>query len=313
MSASPERHEGTRWQVEIELRYTDLAMLETALADEAEAILTEAIVEAHPLENHPDDIWRLRALTSDEASATALAAQARDVLSDSGQNAVPIRIVALAPRNWAAEVERDAPPIAVGRFLIHGSHHAVERSGRLPLRIDAGLAFGSGRHQTTRGCLRLIEELFNRRRHLDRALDLGTGSGILAVAIARLWRCKVVASDIDLEAVLATRRAACENHVGPLVHAMQGAGLEEVRIRQAAPYDLIVANILAGPLIALAPEIVGALAPDGRLLLSGLLRRQEAEVLAAYRAHGALPVRLLRDGEWTTIGLRHRRRRVDWS
>ena len=304
---------GTRWQIEIELRYADLAMLEAALEDGADAILTEAIVEAHPLENHPDDVWRFRALTADEASAAALAAQAREVLSDHGQVNALIKVVALAPRNWAAEVERDAPPIAVGRFLIHGSHHTVSRPGRLPLRIDAGLAFGSGRHQTTRGCLRLIEELFNRRRHLDHALDLGTGSGILAVAIAKLWRCQVMASDIDAEAVRATRRAACENHVGPLVHAVQGAGLEDSKVRQAAPYDLIVANILAGPLITLAPEIVGALAPGGRLLLSGLLRRQEAEVLAAYRAHGALPVRILRDGEWTTIGLRPGRPRLHWS
>lgn len=305
--------EGKRWQIEVELRYADLTLLEAALEGDAEAILTEAIVEAHPLENHPDDVWRLRALTSDEASATELAARARDVLSGTDQAAASIRMVALAPRNWAAEVERAAPPIAVGRFLIHGGHHAVSRSGRLALRIDAGLAFGSGRHQTTRGCLRLIESEYNRRRRLTRALDLGTGSGILAVAIAKLWRCPVIATDIDGDAVRAAHQAAQQNHVAQLVDALQAAGLDDARVRQAAPYDLIVANILAGPLIALAPEIIDVLAPKGRLILSGLLRRQEAEVLAAYRAHGALPARLARDGEWTTIGLRRGRPRVHWS
>jgi len=305
--------DAARWQIEVEIRHAELKGLEAALEDEADAILTEAISEADPLDNHPDDVWRLRAIAAERAGADALAATVRRALAATRDKDAAITVVPLGPRDWVAEVERDAPPIALGRFLIHGSHHRATRTGRTPLRIDAGFAFGSGRHQTTRGCLRLIEAARARRTHLRRALDLGTGSGILAVAIARLWHCPVVASDIDPESVRACRHAAAINGVAAHVLPVESDGLEAAEIREAAPFDLIAANILAGPLVRLAPRLVPALAPRGLIVLSGLLRRQEAAVLAAYRARGCVLSHRLRDGEWTTLALRRPRAGVHWS
>lgn len=311
--SAPLEGDSARWQIEVELPYTALGALEAALEDHADAILTEAVIEAHPLENRPDDVWRLRAIAADREAAEALAARAREALAGAGIGDGTLRLVTLAPRNWTAEVERDAPPIALGRFLIHGSHHQISSTGHLALRIDAGLAFGSGRHQTTRGCLSLIEAEFNRRRHIRRALDLGTGSGILAIAIARLWHCEVMASDIDPDSVLACRRAANDNDVGVHVRAVASAGFTAPALREGAPFDLIVANILAGPLVALAPAVIKRLDRRGLLVLSGLLVRQEAEVLAAYRARGCALVTRRRDGDWSTLGLRRLAGRAHWS
>ena len=291
------------YQVTIRVRYGALAALEAALEPLADALLSEAIVEAHPLENRPDDEWRLRAIAPNQATANHLAAVARRVHAEVRRPSEGIAIEAVPEIDWVAHVERDAPPIALGRFLIYAAHHAVDPCGHVGLRIEAGLAFGSGRHATTQGCLRLIERARRRGLAVHRALDLGAGSGILAIAVAHLWHRPVIAADIDPLSVAASRLAARANRVGTLIHPVRSRGLDARVVARGRPYDLICANILAGPLVLLAPKLRRVLSPGGLLVLSGILARQEATVLAAYRAQGLALKRRLIDGDWTTLAL----------
>ncbi len=302
----------TQYQVTIALRYRALPALEAALEPLADALLSEAIAEDHPLENRPDDQWQLRAIAPDQSTAHRLADEARRALAAQGLPDDSVVVEPLPALDWIAHVERDAPPIALGRFLIHAAHHDIDPRGRVALRIEAGLAFGSGRHATTQSCLRLIERAKRRGHVIQRALDLGAGSGILAIAIARLWRGPVIAADIEKLSVIASRAAAKINQVGALVQAVESRGLAARAVAQGGPYDLICANILAGPLIALAPKLRHALAPRGLLVLSGILVRQEASVLAAYRAQGLSLKRRLVDGDWTTVALARGPRRLGW-
>jgi len=215
-----------------------------------------------------------------------------------------VQICELEPRDWVAENLKDFPPLDVGRFYIYASHVAWRPlAGRIPLRIDPGVAFGTGTHATTSGCLRAIEDLGHRRR-FKRALDVGTGSGILAIAMARLWKRKVIGSDIDPIAVRVAGENAALNAVAKLVDFRPGAGL--ARVAQGARFDLIVANILARPLTAMAGDLSRRLTPGGYVVLSGLIERDERFVIAPYVNHGLkFERRYVRDG-WLTLVLKKR-------
>jgi ribosomal protein L11 methyltransferase len=173
-------------------------------------------------------------------------------------------------------------------------------AGLTGIRIDAAQAFGTGHHETTTGCLEAIERTLKRRRPRH-VLDVGTGTGILAIALAKRLKTPVIASDIDPVAVATTEQNARENGVGPDVFAVEAAGLDHRIIAANAPYDLIVANILAGPLQALAPAVGRAAAPGGTVILSGILNEQAARVTAAYRAQALRLVERLVRKEWTTL------------
>lgn len=210
--------------------------------------------------------------------------------------------VALIPdQDWIKLSQEGLPPVRAGRFFVYGAHdrgavpHAV-----IPLRIEAGLAFGTGHHELTALCLALLSDLAKRRRFL-RMLDLGCGTGVLAIAMARLWKTRVLAADIDPIAVAVARDNATLNGEAPFVRALSADGLWHPALRGAASFDLVVANILAGPLTKLAPQIAGALAPRGVLVLSGLLRWQEYLVLGFYRPRGLILRERRRDGPWTAL------------
>jgi len=206
--------------------------------------------------------------------------------------------------DWVAENQKSFPPIRAGRFYVH-QEFSTERPppGSVELIVNAGTAFGTGTHATTRGCLLMLEALLKRGRPI-RALDLGCGTGILAMGLAKTTRRPVAASDIDPEAVRVAAENARLNGLSALVRPVTAAGLQDRRLRAGAPYDLIVANILAKPLRALAPSIARATAPGGRVVLSGLLVTQEAMVLNAYRTQGLrLEGRRRIDG-WSALLLR---------
>jgi ribosomal protein L11 methyltransferase len=187
--------------------------------------------------------------------------------------------------DWVAENQRSFRPFAVGPFWIHPSHVLEGRpSDLLPLRIDAGLAFGTGTHSTTRGCLELLATLDPSKT--TNAVDVGCGSGILAIAMAKLWRRPVLGGDDDAEAVAVAEENANVNGVGDLCRFVVAAGLAAPELAQPAPYDLIVANILAGPLVDLSESFAAAVRPGGRVLLSGLLVEQAALILSAYARRG---------------------------
>lgn len=209
----------------------------------------------------------------------------------------------LPDRDWIRQSQEGLPPVRAGRFFVYGAHDAGRvPDGVIPIRIEAGLAFGTGHHETTVLCLAALSDIARIGRP-KRILDLGCGTGVLAIAAAKLWRGAVLATDIDPVAVEVTRDNARLNGVAPLVRTGVAEGLESPVIRRQAPFGLIVANILAGPLTQLAPSLLRALAPGGVLVLSGLLRGQENLVLSFYRAQGLIFKRALRHGPWSALVL----------
>jgi ribosomal protein L11 methyltransferase len=170
------------------------------------------------------------------------------------------------------------------------------------MKIEAGLAFGTGHHETTALCLSVLSELA-KRRTFGNVLDLGCGTGLLAIGAAKLWRRSVLASDIDPVAIEVTEENAAANGVAPLIHAVTADGMTNPAIAERAPFDLIVANILAGPLTQLAPGIVRALAKGSTLVLSGLLTWQENLVVSFYVPHGLILRARRRDGPWSALVL----------
>jgi ribosomal protein L11 methyltransferase len=217
-------------------------------------------------------------------------------------DAVPVR-EDLPDIDWMAEVLAGLKPVRAGRFLVHGAH---DRDKVLPndlaIEIEAGQAFGTGHHGTTAGCLTMIESVVRRRRPRN-ALDLGTGSAVLAIAFAKLARRPVLATDIDPVAIAVARQNVRANGVSRYVETATATGFGSPAFRRAAPFDLVIANILAGPLMQLAPQLARHLSADGDVVLSGILERQRDAVLSAYRIQGLFHRRTLRRGEWVTLHL----------
>jgi len=211
---------------------------------------------------------------------------------------------AVAPQDWVAASLAGLRPVAAGRFLVHGGHdRAAAARARIPIEIEAALAFGTGHHGTTRGCLLAFDRLLRASRP-RRILDVGTGTGVLAIAAAKALRAPVVATDIDPVAVAVARENARLNHVAPLVETFAAPGVASRRIRERAPYDLVFANILLPPLRRLAAPLAPLLAPDARVILSGLLPGHVDAARAAYAAQGlALERRTILDG-WATLVMR---------
>ncbi len=211
-------------------------------------------------------------------------------------------VVAVLPEtDWVAKSLAGLGPVPAGPFVVHGGHDRGRANpNEIAIEIEANEAFGSGHHATTAGCLIAIERTLKRRR-IGNALDLGTGSGVLAIALAKRARCPVVASDIDPKAARIAGENAQLNGVAAKVRAVAAAGFTHAAIRGGAPYDLIVANILAGPLVDLAPALRRHVAPGGSVILSGLLTNQQREVSATYRATGLRRAGGLVIDGWATL------------
>jgi ribosomal protein L11 methyltransferase len=213
----------------------------------------------------------------------------------------------LPDKDWVAENQRSFQPFAVGPFWVHPSHNADGMpAGLLPIRIDAGMAFGTGTHATTRGCLEMLATLDP--AETVNTVDVGCGSGILAIAMAKLWQRPVIGGDNDVEAVAVARENAELNGVGALCRFVHAIGLRHDDLQALKPYDLVVANILAGPLMELSDTFSAAVRPGSRVLLSGLLLEQADDILTVYRRWGFAPERHvdLETGgaQWRTLLLR---------
>jgi ribosomal protein L11 methyltransferase len=204
--------------------------------------------------------------------------------------------------DWVAASLAGIAPVRAGRFLLHGEHdRAIAAPNDLAVEIEAALAFGTGHHGTTRGCLIFLDAIAKRRR-ARKILDVGTGTGVLAIAAAKAFRRPVAAGDIDPVAVATAKVNARRNGVGAFVHIVQARGLDHPALR--GDYDLITANILAAPLRRLAPALARALTPGGEIILSGLLGRDVPGILSAYGTqHLRLVARLDIDG-WATLLMR---------
>ncbi|MEF2073736.1 50S ribosomal protein L11 methyltransferase [Consotaella aegiceratis] len=220
-----------------------------------------------------------------------------------GEDAPTIETELLPDVDWMAQVLAELKPVRAGRFLVHGAHDRDKVAvNDLAIEIEAGQAFGTGHHGTTAGCLEMIARLVGRRRPVN-ALDLGTGTGVLAIALAKLARIPVLATDIDPVAVDVARQNVALNGETVRVRTTVANGLRSPEIAERRPFELIVANILAGPLMKLAPEVARHLAPNGNVVLSGILAHQRRAVLAAYRAQGLVHRHTLWRGEWVTLHL----------
>jgi ribosomal protein L11 methyltransferase len=207
-------------------------------------------------------------------------------------------------KDWIASSLEGLAPVRVGRFVVHGSHdRAAVRGNDIGLEIEAALAFGTGHHGTTRGCLAMLDAILKQRRPTS-VLDVGSGTGVLALAAAKALKMKIAAGDIDPIAVAASRANAVLNHAAPWVFPVIAKGVAHPQLQADGPYDLIFANILAKPLRLLAPSLVKVASSDADVVLSGLLGCDVAGVLSAYAAQGLRLTRRIDIEGWATLHLR---------
>ena len=279
------------------------------LPDEAvpafEAALATVCRSVALFRDEATDTWRVEGVrergTGTDALEGALALAGAVTGVAAALHAAPVEAEGWLARTVAAFGEQEIG----GDFLIRPTHVTPRRTyGRMVLTLDAGIAFGSGEHASTRGCLIAFARAAKDGRRMRRLLDLGTGSGILAMAAAKRRRRPVLATDIEPWSVRVAEQNARMNGVGALVRARLADGWRERHVRAGRPYDLVFANILARPLCAMAKHLAAGLAPGGTAILAGLLGTQARMVLAAHRRQGLVLERALPVGPWTTLVLR---------
>ncbi len=247
------------------------------------------------------DVHEVSLYTEDDADVVE--ARLRSVLVEAGVAIEPVRET-LPDIDWVTRSLEGLKPVRAGRFFVHGSHdRGKRRIGNLAIEIEAGLAFGTGHHGTTAGCLEMIDKVVRRERPRN-ALDLGAGSAVLAIAIARLAHIPVLATDIDPVATRVAAENVRLNGVSAYVATATATGFGHPLFARRAPFDLIVANILARPLMRLAPAMRKYLAPGGSLILSGILERQRDAVIAAYVGQRFRHVSTTRREGWVTLHLK---------
>lgn len=243
-------------------------------------------------------LWEVGAYFTEAPDDTAL------MLLAAATGAQPFVISELPETDWVAHVRRELAPVEAGRFFVYGSHDADKvPAGAEPLLIEAAMAFGTGHHGTTLGCLKALDRLINQGFEAENVADIGCGTAVLAMAAARVWPNVVLASDIDPVAVDVAKSNAAANGLADRVQCVEAAGFDHPLLRDAAPFDLVFANILKGPLIALAPEMALRVRPGGYTILSGILNEQADEMIAVY-SHAGFNL-LYRDEivDWTTLTL----------
>jgi len=278
---------------------TWVAWIDCTEAEAAAAELPGVTLAAHEKD---DGGWRLEAY--DLARPEPWVLDALRTFAPSSPHAP--QVGKIADRDWVKYSQAALTPVSAGRYVVHtGSYASTVRPGRIGIRIEAGRAFGTGHHATTAGCLEAIDRAAKRGKRVRRAIDLGTGTGVLALATAKRWRrAEVVASDNDAVAVAVARGNVRQNAVRSgrqrgMIELHVADGLRHPRLR--GHYDLVVANILARPLRQMAPMIARAVAPSGRLVLAGLLERQQRRVWAAYRNRGLVTARYPRHVAWPIL------------
>ncbi len=244
------------------------------------------------------EAWRLDAYFPEEPSATALAVIAGLAPSATGAPTVE----RLPDEDWVTMSQAGLAALHVGRFFVHAGDETPP-AGTRAFRIAAGRAFGTGHHETTSGCLAMLDALAKNGAVFAKVVDIGTGTGLLAFAAAHLWpSAAIVATDIDPVAVEVTRGNAAANGVGGIALVVADGTLDPAVVAPA-PYDLVIANILAGPLVSMAPELAAIAAPGATIVLAGLLETQRAGVVAAYEACGCTLAEVDRRGDWSVLRL----------
>jgi ribosomal protein L11 methyltransferase len=244
----------------------------------------------------------------DEANVRALVAVAAGAAAAGAVTFGEVR-----ERDWVAASLEGLGPVRAGRFVVHGAHgRGAVKANDIGIEIEAALAFGTGHHGSTRGCLRMLE-LVARKRRLAAILDLGTGSGVLAIAAAKLFKREIHAGDIDRVCVKAAAANSKRNRAASFVRPVAAKGAAHPLLRKGGPYDLVLANILARPLRELAPQIARLTAPRAEIILSGLIARDVSGVVTAYQGQGMTLSRRLDIDGWATLLMQRRGGRHDNS
>jgi ribosomal protein L11 methyltransferase len=269
------------------------------VADALTEIFFEGAVAAF---ERPDGRWDVAAHFTDLPDQALL----RQLVANAAGETIAGHIAfdTVEAKDWVKASLEDLVPVQAGRFVVHGAHDRPRvAANKLGIEIEAALAFGTGHHGTTRGCLLLLDHVLKAHRPL-RVLDLGTGTGVLAIAAAKARQANVLATDIDAPSVGVARDNARLNGTGPRVQAIRATGFSAPDFASRGPFGLVLANILANPLRQLAGPMSRHLAPRAFVILSGLLNHQAPEVIAAYRARGLVPLRHLRIEGWSSLLLR---------
>lgn len=268
------------------------------LAEALEDIQPEPIgVGVYEIEDG-SGLWEVAAYFTEQPDAGALA-----VLS-ALHGAKPFNISDIPDQDWVSKVQRELAPVAAGRFFVFGSHDADKvPADCVPLLIDAAMAFGTGHHGTTKGCLEAFDDLLQSGFAGGRILDVGCGTAVLAMAAAKVLPDHVWASDIDPVAVEVAQANVVGNSLEGRVTCLVAAGFDAPELAENGPYDLVFANILKGPLVGLAPDMRRHVAAGGSVILSGILNEQADEVLSVYLENGFNPVKKRMIVDWTTLTL----------
>jgi ribosomal protein L11 methyltransferase len=284
-----------------------------AIGDEQAArrvvdVLTEAFLEGEATIaafERPDGRWDVAVHFADAPDQALVRERVGRAAGETIARAIGFDTV--EAKDWVKASLEDLVPVPAGRFIVHGKHHRARvPANKIGIEIEAALAFGTGHHGTTRGCLLLLDHVLKARRPAG-VLDLGTGTGVLAIAAAKALQAKVLASDIDPPSVKVARENAKLNQTGNRVQVIRAAGFSAQQFAAHGPFDLVLANILANPLRQLAGSMAGHLAPSAHVILSGLLTHQAPAVIAAYRARSLVPVRHLAIEGWSSLLLRYTR------
>jgi ribosomal protein L11 methyltransferase len=281
-----------------------------AIGDEQSAkrvvdVLTEVFFDGEAAVaafEQPDGRWDVTVHFAEAPDRTLLREAVTNAASREIADALTFETV--EAKDWVKASLEDLVPVPAGRFVVHGAHDRDRVPvNKLAIEIEAALAFGTGHHGTTRGCLLLLDHMLKSYQP-QRVLDLGTGTGVLGIAAAKALKIGVLASDIDPPSVKVARENARLNETGSLVQVIRATGFSAPAFAQRGPFDLVLANILANPLRQLATPMARHLAPGAMVILSGLLTHQAGAVIAAYRARRLVPLRHLRIEGWSSLLLR---------
>ncbi|MFD1625765.1 50S ribosomal protein L11 methyltransferase [Azospirillum griseum] len=291
----------TLWRIALVVHETHAPVFADAVGDHADAVSTFELEEGGN--------WLVEATVHGQPDEPRLLSRVAVLAQAVGIDEPKVVIESLPMIDWVSHSYQGFPPIRAGRFFVHGSHHEGSvPAGCIPLLVDAATAFGTGEHGSTNGCLQALDRLSRHlplpRRGRGGALDMGCGSGILALAVAKRWRVPVTAVDIDPEAVRVTRINTAINGLKGRIRSQGGDGYNTRLVGRHKPYTLITANILARPLARMAPQLRRHLKKGGYAVLAGLLNRQERHVIQAHRNQGLRLVARIPVGEWTTLVVR---------
>lgn len=284
------------WKLSLKNTQENIRFLTDHILDDFEQVPALSI---DAFEISPGQFWCLEILCENEDTGQALL----DLITETTEQQLPISLTPLKDKDWVALSLEGLPSIFMPPFVIGGAHtlDALPNNGLRRLQIEAGMAFGTGHHGTTLGCLKAFGEL-SRKKRFKSVLDLGSGTGILAIAAARMGAASIYASDIDIEAINVIKDNMELNKIQK-IRPLKANGVNHEALRAAAPFDLIFANILMKPLIAMAPDITKLLAPDGHLILSGILNYQRPLTQKAYTARGLKYRKRYRKDGWTALVL----------